>query len=257
VLLSIIIISAFVCYYFFSNIFGVKNNFLQWTVDIIFVLIITTAIKFVRNGFQQKLQLHELKTKQLEAELNFLKSQINPHFLFNMLNNLYALSLDNSKKVPEVILKLSDLMRYMLKASSDKQVQLQDECTFLKNYLELEKLRLHNNCHVTSNFSGDLTGKIITPMLLIPFAENSFKHGSKNKAGAFYIHIELIVTNNRLLFRVENSKDEKTKNHEQKPISHVGLSNIKKRLELSYPDKHKLSINDNKYTYSVELELQL
>ena len=257
-LIGIIVVSAFNCFYFFSHVFGVKNNYLQWTVDIIFVLIITTAIKFVRSGFNQKLLLQEAKNKQLEAELNFLKSQVNPHFLFNTLNNLYALSLENSEKVPEVILKLSDLMRYILQSSKNSKVQLDDECKFLQDYIELEKLRLHDGSKVDLYISGTLKGRKIAPMLLIPFAENSFKHGGKNGSGLFFIQIELIVTQmGKLFYRVENSKNTDISSSNQKYPPGMGLHNIERRLELLYPHRHKLAIDENKDRYQIELELQL
>jgi two-component system LytT family sensor kinase len=257
-LLAIVFVSAFICYYFFSHVFGVKNNYLQWTVDIIFVLVITTAIKFVRNGFNQKLLLQEAKNKQLEAELNFLKSQINPHFLFNTLNNLYALSLENSGKVPDVILKLSDLMRYILQSSEDRKVKLEDECKFLQDYIELEKLRLHNNKQVILDIGGELKGKKIAPMLLIPFAENSFKHGGENGAGLFFIKIELIITQtSKLFYRIENSRDKSAPSYNQKTKPGMGLHNIKRRLELLYPHSHQLVISESEDRYKIELDLQL
>ena len=222
----------------------------------IFFIVFTTAIKYYRKGVKQQIELQQAQSKQLQTELALLKSQVNPHFFFNTLNNLYALSLDNSERVPEVILKIADLMRYVLESSKNSQVELTQEIDFLRSYLSLEKLRFSADSDIKFNLTGNTVGKIIAPMLLIPFIENSFKHGASSTAGNFYIHIDLKIKKNRLFFSVENNKRESYISDEQSsPKS--GLKNIQRRLELLYPNKYNLDIIEDEKSYKVNLEINL
>lgn len=222
----------------------------------IFAIIFTTSLKYYRKGAKQQIKLQEAEYRQLQTELALLKSQVNPHFFFNTLNNLYALSLDKSERVPEVILKISALMRYVLENSNNKEVELTQEIDFLQSYLSLEKLRLSNNNDIKFNVAGNMDGKIIAPMLLIPFIENSFKHGVSASTNSNYVHIDLRIKSNDLFFSVENNKRKIYKANQQ-PSSRLGLKNVKRRLELLYPDRHKLDIEEKENSYKVNLEIKL
>ncbi len=222
----------------------------------LFYIILTTTIKYYKKGVKQQVRLQEAEAKQLQTELVLLKSQVNPHFFFNTLNNLYALSLDQSKRVPEVILKISDLMRYILESSNNKKVLLTQEVNFVQNYLSLEKLRLSVNSDISFNLSGNPDGKTIAPMLFIPFIENSFKHGISASTRSNYVHIDLKIQENDLFFSVENNKRENYKTKDQSS-SKSGIINVTRRLQLLYPDKHKLDIEENKKSYRVDLKIEL
>jgi len=222
----------------------------------IFAIIFTTSIKYYREGVKKQSRLQEAESKQLQTELALLKSQVNPHFFFNTLNNLYALSLDKSERVPEVILKISDLMRYVLESSNNKMVELNQEINFLQNYLSLERLRLSANNDVKFNIVGRADGKMIAPMLLILFIENSFKHGVSASMSSNYVHIDLKIEGNELFFSIENNKRENYEANEQSS-SKSGLKNVTRRLELLYPDRHKLDIEENKKSYKVNLKIKL
>ena len=222
----------------------------------IFFIVFTTAFKYYKKGIKQQYRLQEAESKQLQTELALLKSQVNPHFFFNTLNNLYALSLDRSERVPEVILKISDLMRYVLESSNNKMVELNREIIFLQNYLSLEKLRLSTNSDVKFNVAGQTDGKTIAPMLLIPFIENSFKHGVSASTSSNYVLMDLKIEGNELFFSIENNKQENYRANEQSS-SKSGLKNVTRRLELLYPNRYKLNIEENKKSYKVNLQIKL
>jgi len=233
------------------------NNYIQWIIDIFLVLVITSALKIIWNGLAERLNMQEIKAKNLESELQLLKGQMNPHFYFNTLNNLYSLSLEKSEKVPETILKLSDIMRYILESSNRQNVKLDEEITYLKNYLSLERLRTEDENNIRLEVSGKLKGKEIIPMILMPFAENCIKHGKVNSAKGWYINIDIQVEGNKLTFSTENRKNYQTISDAISSSPKVGLRNVKKRLKLLYPDTHQLNIQEDDTHYKVLLEIQL
>jgi LytS/YehU family sensor histidine kinase len=183
--------------------------------------------------------------------MGLLKAQINPHFFFNTLNSLYSLALARSGQSAAVVLRLSDLMRYMLYEASANTVLLKDEITYLENYISIEEMRFADRLDLSFQYSGDIAGKSISPLLLLPFIENAFKHGIEDSSG--WITIDLKVIDHRLYMKVENSFTAPAK--AQKPG--LGLPNAKKRLELAYPGKYELHISQNDDIYSVELMIQL
>jgi two-component system LytT family sensor kinase len=221
-------------------------------IEVTLVIIIATAIKIVKDGFKQKIQLQEIQEQQLKTELQLLKSQVNPHFLFNTLNNLYSLSLDNSEKLPHSIKKLSDLMAYMFECFKLQSIELKKEIDFIKNYLELEKLRLPVGSNITFDVKGDVNKKNIAPMLFIPIVENCFKHGAKATTGYIFIHITMTIQPFRLIFNAENNIGLKPGSS----TSAMGLKNLKRRLELIYPDSHNLSVKKTKASFGVSMEIQ-
>jgi len=218
------------------------------------LIVITSGLKYYTQGLRQRYLIQEAEFKQVKTELALLKSQIQPHFFFNTLNNLYALSLDKSDRVPEVIIALSELMRYILDSSKKKEVPLAEEVKFIENYLGLEKLRFTERADIRFNVLGDTSGKKIAPMLFISFVENSFKHGMMESQRNGYVHLSLTIRESELEFIVENSKS----NSDQKRVkgsNQLGLKNVKRTLELLYPKTHRLTILDEDKRYRVELKL--
>lgn len=203
----------------------------------IFLLGISTSIKVTQNWYENEKQKNVIKNEKLNSELLFLKSQINPHFLFNTLNNIYSLANRKSEHTPDAIIKLSHLMRYMLDDAKKETVELSKEINYLSDYIELQKLRMPDKSKVIFNVEDAHTEKCIEPMLLIPFVENAFKHGDIFSEDA-KIHILLRIKDNELYFKVENKIDKAQKTEKDKG-SGIGLNNLKKRLELLYPEKHK------------------
>lgn len=229
--------------------------FVLSAINVMLMVGLTTVLKFAREWFTHQREKQELERQKLQAELNFLKSQINPHFLFNTLNNVYSLTLKKSDTAPEVVLKLSDMMRYMLYESNEKQVPLEKEINYIKNYIDLEKLRQGKSVDIDVQVHGDVQGKYIAPLLFIPFLENSFKHGVNRNIAHSWVRIDLGVEGHRLVFTVENNKPA-----DKAPASKsggIGLKNVKRRLALVYPDKHHLDIQEGETTYKTRLTIQL
>jgi two-component system, LytTR family, sensor kinase len=218
-----------------------------------FILAFSTSYKLLTDWFQAERKLQAIEKENLTSELSFLRSQVSPHFLFNTLNNIYSLSLTSSDKTPEAILKLSRLLRYMLYESEAKQVLLTGELEYLHNYIDLQKMRCARNTEVSFVVEGEIEGKKIEPMLLIPFVENAFKHGI-NCSGGSKICIQLICMPESLRFNVTNNTRTRT---EPDPASGIGLANVCRRLDLLYPDKHSLEIEDGENVFNVNLKIQM
>jgi len=203
---------------------------------------------------QQRIQ-QDLEKQNMQSELRFLRSQINPHFLFNTLNSLYALALKKSDKAPEVVLRLSEMMRYMLYECNEKRVSLEKEVNYMKNYLELEKTRHGQKVDIQLEVEGSASDHRIAPLMFIPFLENSFKHGLSNQLKYGFVHILLRVDDKEVNFDITNSKPAL---HD--PNYHrggIGLKNVKRRLDILYPNQYSLQISDDPQTYSVNLQIQL
>ncbi len=199
----------------------------------------------------------ELAKETLQSELKFLKSQINPHFLFNTLNSLYALTLKKSDLAPEIVLKLSEMMRYMLYDCNEKMVDLSKEVAYITNYLELEKLRHGKKMDIKLQLNGEIADQKLAPLLFIPFIENCFKHGISNRIEEGFVNIILNINNTNLDITVENSRTPSLPNNLGKRSGGIGLINVKRRLELLYPDKYTLNIEKSPTTYKVHLSLNL
>lgn len=222
----------------------------------IIYIIVTSALRFLGMNISQQYKIQEVEFKQVKTELNLLKSQINPHFFFNTLNSLYALSLEKSDKLPSTILKLSELMRYALESSKQKEVLLTNEIKFIENYIDLERIRLEENVNINFYINGNVGEKIIAPMLLITFVENAFKHGLSNAVGKGFLNINLKINDNFLKFVVANSR-EKIEDEFKPKGTKTGLENVRKRLEYIYPRKHKLNISETENEYCVSLIINL
>ncbi|SEM44846.1 Histidine kinase [bacterium A37T11] len=220
------------------------------------VLGISTSIAAVQRWQKDARLSEELQRQQTSAELSFLKAQINPHFFFNTLNSIYALTFTDISMSREGLHKLSRMMRYLLYETQQNEASLQQEINFIKDHIELMKLRLHPNVHVVFQEPILVSDYVIAPMLLFPFVENAFKHGISTTQPS-NILIRLSVQENELELQVENPVflgERSITGHE----GGIGLSNTKRRLQLLYPEKYQLKIDDNKDgLYSVTLSLQL
>jgi Histidine kinase len=220
----------------------------------IFVTIIPLSIMMMRRMMRIYVERTELIKMNTELELNLLKSQINPHFLFNTLNNIYSLSLQKSDRSPEMILKLSDLMRYMLYECNVPFIDLQREIQFLQDYIDLEKIRHGEKVEILFSVQGAPDGLKIPPLLLIPFVENAFKHGVNAQFGNAWVHISLLLENNHIVFEIKNNKPQ-TAAQRNLNSSGIGIENAKKRLQLIYPNKHVLEINDLSASFHIKLSI--
>ncbi|OGU56042.1 MAG: hypothetical protein A2V66_14875 [Ignavibacteria bacterium RBG_13_36_8] len=252
----IIFISGLWCEYIFDLLFSDPGSHTSGYITAFFYIIISTAMRYSSEIIKNKYYVQEAEFKQLQTEVSLLKSQINPHFFFNTLNNLYALSLAKSEEVPSVILKLSDMMRYVLDTSKQKYVSLEKEIDFLKNYIELEKLRFEEKSKITINVEGKIDELKIAPMLLVPFIENSFKHGIGASHSGGFININIDFSDGFFNFSVVNSKPADGIGLNEKS-SKLGLANVQRRLELLYPDKHVINIKDTDQTFEVKLKISI
>jgi len=218
----------------------------------------STLFKIINDWVRDLREKQELEKRTMQSELRFLKSQINPHFLFNTLNSLYALTLKKSDNAPEIVIKLSEMMRYMLYECNEKQVLLSKEVNYIHNYLALELLRQAKDIDIKFEVTGNIGSQMISPLMFIPFIENSFKHGLSNNLANGFVHIYLNVEGEDIKFCVENSKPEKLPMRDPKRKSGgIGLVNVRRRLNLLYPDRYSLNIEDNPKSYEIELGLVL
>lgn len=229
--------------------------FLKFGPSLFYILIITisaiirTLTEFYNN--QQNKLIAE--THRTNTELIYLRKQTNPHFLFNSLNSIYSLAHKKSDLVPDAIVTLSELMRYMLYETDNKTVALEKEVNYIQNYIELQKLRLNNIEDIVINVHGDTKNKFIEPLLLISFVENAFKYGTDYK-GAAHVKIKILITDHNLDFWIENTIENYVKDPEN---SGIGLVNIQSRLDLLYPNAHQLTITQDNDYYRVHLNLKL
>lgn len=231
-------------------------------VGLYFVILAFIAIEQVKRAFAMKkentwLMNRQYKTelKLRESELKLLRAQIHPHFLFNTLNNLYGLTLEKSDLAPELVLKLSDLMDYMLYKCNRPKVNLQDELEHLKNYIEIERIRYGEKLAVKFEIKGQTEKQEIAPMLLLAFFENAFKHGTSKSLAKPFVDIQLSIDGPKLHLNIRNSSHS-TSAKEEDYTHGIGLKNVQKRLELIYP-KHGLHIENGDDTFEIDLSLDL
>jgi two-component system, LytTR family, sensor kinase len=227
-------------------------NIMSRAMEIIYLIGFTSGVKLARNWMSHLQWIQEKEKQYLETELNFLKTQIQPHFFFNTLNNLYSLTLKKSDLAPEVVLKLSDLMSYMLYESGAGRVALDKEIAYLQNYIDVEKLRFGQRLDVSFETQGNTETVSIAPMILILFLENSFKHGVKNNVHHIYIRISLKVEDGWIYFQVINplSTEDAKRAHEG-----IGLKNVRRRLELLFGKNYTLNTEEMDKQYIVSLKM--
>lgn len=228
-----------------------------------FIVFFAIAVKQIKRTLFMQQEKSELEKIQLqtelklkEAELKLLKAQIHPHFLFNTLNNLYGLTLEKSNEAPDLVLRLSDILDYILYRCNEPSVFLTDELKNLKNYIEIEKIRYSEKLEMDVDFEAETGNHKIAPLILLPFIENAFKHGVSNFPGVAFVQTRLKLVDNTLVFKIKNTKNPvpKANNDYSKGI---GLNNARKRLDLIYPERYILKIDDKEETYSVNLTLEL
>lgn len=195
----------------------------------------------------------KLKNERLEAEMKFLKSQVNPHFLFNTLNNIYALSATGSPQAPEMIMRLSKMLRYNLYECNLDKVTLEQEITYIQNYINFQKLKTKHPQRIEANFEQVDAAVEVSPLIFVPFVENSFKHSHIENSATGWVSIHLETTANKILFRISNSIPPKIILKDG--LGGIGLENVKRRLELEYSGKHNLQIQQDVSEFSVTLEL--
>ena len=188
---------------------------------------------------KQRAWMHAHQEK-ITAELQLLKAQVHPHFLFNTLNNIYSFSMENSPKTPELILKLSSLLSYILHDCKTEEVRLEKEIEIMKNYIDLERERYGSKIEISWNVEGDIRDRFIAPLLMLPFLENSFKHGASEQIEESWLRVDISVKQDVLRCRIANSKNEYVPYSEKG----IGIANVKKRLEFIYPGNHELKLND-------------
>ncbi|WP_460576896.1 sensor histidine kinase [Hymenobacter coalescens] len=222
----------------------------------VMVWMVSSGLRITSEWFDNERARRQMHSDKLTAELASLKSQVNPHFLFNTLNHIYSLARLRSDDTPEAILKLSQLMRYMLYEANDPRVALEQEGEYLHNYVGLQRLRLADDVQIEFVQTGRLAGKLIGPVLLIPFVENAFKHGVSYQHPSC-IHLELRVDGPALLFRVCNRRFPQVAAAEGPRDSGIGIQNVTQRLLLLYPGRHRLDIRPTDDEFLVTLTLEL
>lgn len=229
------------------------KRMLSASLDVGFAVACAVAMKLLRTYWVGKEREKNLVKEKLEAELKFLRNQTNPHFLFNTLNNIYALARKKSDDTADVVMKLSKLLRFMLYESRKERIPLLDELRLMEDYLELEKIRYNERLSITYKKDIDDPSQEIAPLLLLPFIENAFKHGASETRFDSFIHIETKLKKGILDFCIENSKE----NDSDKPVTeNIGLSNVRRQLELMYKE-HKLEVENQKDRFAVHLTVNL
>ncbi|MDX8338515.1 histidine kinase [Draconibacterium sp. IB214405] len=232
-------------------------------ISLNFIVFLAIAVKQIKRAFFIQQEKNDLEQKKLntelklkEAELKLLKAQIHPHFLFNTLNNLYGLTMEKSDEAPDLVLRLSDILDYILYRCNEKRVLLFDEISNLQNYIAIEKLRYSEKLSITVDFPDETDNLQIAPLLLLPFVENAFKHGVSNNPGTASVSISLKVQHTTMSFYITNSKNPLSAQTDSYSKG-IGLKNVKKRLELLYPNKYDLKIDEKEDSFSVTLSLEL
>lgn len=225
-------------------------------LDVMPIIIILTGFKFAWDASKKQREVEALSAMVKESELQYLKSQINPHFLFNNLNNLYSYAIENSPKTPSIILELSSVLRYMLYDCKEDFVPLAKEIEHLKNFTQLSELQIENRGKVEFNAENIESGYQIAPLILNVFVENAFKHSTASQSEDISIKVRINVTlDGRLQFECTNSFRPLTNTNDLS--NGIGLQNVKKRLNIIYPDLHTLYIKETDSLYSVKLDMQL
>jgi len=228
------------------------NSLVYYFFTLAFVVGVASAIRLLKHQYQSRIREAELQREKTQAELKYLKGQINPHFLFNTLNNIYSLARKGSDQTSDAVLKLSKLMRFMLHEASHDSIQLTEELKLIQDYIALEKLRYGDRLSITYEENLDNPQQAIAPLILIHFVENAFKHGASESRFDSFISIHISLANQVLNATVINSKANATPKSENQ----IGIENIRRQLELVYP-KHTLNLTDDLDRFTVSLTIPL
>lgn len=215
---------------------------------------IASAIYFFKRWYREEQKNKKMVAEKVAAELNFLKAQIHPHFLFNTLNNLYTLILMKSDEAPDIVLKLSELLDYMIYKSKDNFVPLNKELEIIEGYIDLEKMRYSKRLDLTYKVNGEADNYLIAPLIMLPFIENCFKHGASKDRINPVVNIEINILPECLSLKAVNSIPQKKGNDEPEKEG-IGLSNVKRRLDLIYADRYELNINSDDKLFEVDLKV--
>ncbi|MCF0071262.1 sensor histidine kinase [Dyadobacter sp. CY261] len=239
--------------------FPAINLLLYWIPFLVIGLCTGALIKLFRMSTQKELEAAKTQAAQSQSELHLLQSQLSPHFLFNTLNNMYGLSITQHEKIPPLILKLSDLLRYSVYEANETYVPLKDELAYIRNYIDFEQLRMGDRLDLKTEMEQVGSTDIrIAPMLLIVFIENAFKHSKNTADPKVFIEMHLKIWGNSILFYLRNSHNRKVPNDTTvEKHSGFGLANVRKRLLLLYPNQHDLAIENEETTYTINLRLNL
>jgi len=237
---------------------GLDNILPRGPLAFCFLCMTTSAaspmiIKFFKLWTIKQQDWMRAQQEKITAELQLLKAQVHPHFLFNTLNNIYSFSLENSPKTPELILKLSSLLSYMLYDCKTDEVRLENEIKIMKNYIDLERERYGNKIEISWSVDGEIKDKFIAPLLMLPFLENAFKHGTSEQIEKSWLSVDISVMHDTLKCKIANSKNE----YVSLRANGIGINNVKKRLEFIYPGKYDLKINDEGDFFVVSMMLIL
>lgn len=236
-----------------DSLFGITYIYLMLETN--FMVGIAFAIRFYKIWIKQQEEKHLIEKKNLENELNLLRTQLHPHFLFNTMNNLYALSLENTTKTSEGIAKISDLLRAVLYECNEREILLDKEITLVRNYIDLEKMRYGNRLQLDFSVTGNTADWSIAPMVLFTFVENCFKHGCSLDPEKPFVRISLDANEKAMTFVVSNTAPKLEKVRSSKQGGGIGLNNVKKRLEILYPQKYELNYGSNNCCFEVFLKL--
>ena len=243
---------TYLLHYSHLNKFWVPRSFPRAIFAFFSVGWIAVSIKLLKYSYFEKETRQQLEKEKLTVELELLKAQLHPHFLFNTLNNLYSLTLEGSSKAPRAVLQLSALLRYMLYECNKPMADLGKEIEVLQTYIALEKFRFRERLEISASFTGDIDSQPIAPLLLLPFVENAVKHGTSEQLDKCWMSLHLHVAKDILTFKLINS----TRITEAARTGGLGLPNVRRRLSLLYPD-HQLKIISDEDTFMVSLTLKL
>lgn len=235
---------------------AISGTIFWYFFDICRYCVVAFLLFSLQEKFDQKKQMDQIKVEKLNTEINYLRAQINPHFLFNTLNNLYALALERSDKTPEIIIKLSRMMDFMLYELDGTKVPLSKDVENLENYIDMERIRQGNNAVIVFRKEGNISDQKIEPLLMLPLVENAFKHGVNQLIEGSYLEIILESFPMEIRFSVKNNYKGYA-DHNKQVHSSLGLSNLQRRLDLFYPGKHKLKVYDDNRNYHVNLTVSL
>ncbi len=229
------------------------RQFIKYFWSILAVTFFSIVYKMIIDKNIKEKRDIKLKNEYLLTEMKFLKSQINPHFLFNSLNNIYALVSIKDVKAPDMLMKLSEMLRYMLYECNDDFVPLEKEIHYIKNYIELQHLKTEKRQNINTNFNTNGNSINIPPLLLIPFIENSFKHSRIENINKGMVTMQLDISDRSIYFKIVNSMPGTKVSNDK--TGGIGLENVKRRLELLYKNNYKLDINKTEKEFIVELNI--
>lgn len=257
--LATVMMICIICMLITGNMHGSMRILLFFLPLIIFSLLLGILIKVIHTVSQNQLQEAQSLAAHSKSELNLLQSQLSPHFLFNTLNNLYGISISDHQKIPGLLLKLAELLRYSVYEATETFVPIKDEMAYLNNYIDFEKIRIGDRLVLTTDLEEITDTQIkIAPMLLIVFIENAFKHSKNTMEDQIFVDIKLKVWENSILFSIKNSyQQQEQKNNLLDKSSGFGLASVNKRLALLYPNAHMMTIHHEQAEYKVDLQLKI